>query len=192
MRGLRSISPLLLLSVLAGCRDDLTQVVVVIQSDLVVPTETDSIQTLLAEGPLPPDPGGFNGFGGSGPLAPSFPLSFGVKSDGHTPSFSFNVQLMKGFNSGNPSLIVVKRTITDVRFVDEQTLMLVVPLLRACACQGTSCPAPGDPQCDGIDQPTLQPFDPAIAPPSGKLGESMFGPPLRLSTPAASAGGSAP
>lgn len=192
MRGLRSISPLLLLSVLAGCRDDLTQVVVVIQSDLVVPTETDSIQTLVAEGPLAPDAGGFNGFGGSGPLVGGFPLSFGVKTDGHTPSFSFSVQLTKGFNSGSAPQIVVKRTFTDVGFVDEQTLMLVVSMPRACACQGTACPAPGDPQCDGINRPMLQPFDPMMAPPSGQLGESMFGPPLRLSTPAAGAGGSAP
>lgn len=192
MRGLRSISLLLLLSVLAGCRDDLTQVVVVIQSDLVVPTETDSIQTLVVDGPLPPDSGGFNGFPGSGPLVSGFPLSFGVKTDGQTASFSFSVQLTKGFNSGSAPLIVVKRTFTDVRFVDEQTLMLVVSLPRACACQGTSCPAPGDPQCDGIDQPMLQPFDPTIAPPSGMLGVSVGGPPLRLSTPAAGAGGSTP
>jgi len=48
--------------------------------------------------------------------------------------------------------------------------MLLLPMNRACACQGTSCPSPGDPECDNIEQPTLEPFDPAVAPPSSMLG----------------------
>ena len=68
---------LLMMSVFAGCRDSLTQVVVVLQSDLVVPTETDGIQTSVIDGPLPPSPGfGF----GAGFLTAGFPLSFGVNS----------------------------------------------------------------------------------------------------------------
>jgi len=153
---------LFLLSVFAGCRDSLTQVVVVLQSDLLVPTETDGIQTTVIDGPLPPSPGfGF----GSGFLT-GFPLSFGVTSGGTTSSFSFIVQLMRGANTGVMPSIVVSRTVSDVRFADEQTMMLVVPLLRACACQGTSCPSPGNPMCDALVHPALLPFDPAVAPPS--------------------------
>jgi hypothetical protein len=187
------VSTLLLLAVLAGCKD-LTQVVVVLQSDLVVPTETDGIQTVVGGGPSPTDTGGFpSGIFGAGPLTTGFPLSFGVNSVGMSSSFSFNVQLMKGFNSGQPTLIVVHRTVTDVRFVDDQTMMLVVPLMRVCACQGTSCPAPGNPACDAIDQPALQPFDPAVAPPSvmGGGGVGNFTPPVRQSAPAPTTGESA-
>jgi hypothetical protein len=192
VRGSWSVPLLSLLSVLTGCRDDLTQVVVVLQSDLVVPTETDGIQTRVTDGPFAPDPGGFGaGFFGGGPLTSGFPLSFGVNSGGQSSSFSFNVQLTKGSNSGLPQLIVVNRTITDVRFVDEKTMMLVIPMMRACACAGTSCPGPGDPLCDAIDRPTLEPFDPEVAPPSTMNGGGSFAPPSRLSTASPSAGGSA-
>ena len=51
------LPPLLLLSALAGCRESLTQVVVVLQSDLVIPTETDGMQTAVMDGPLPHSPG---------------------------------------------------------------------------------------------------------------------------------------
>ena len=47
--------------------------------------------------------------------------------------------------------------------------MLVVPMMRACACQGTSCPGPGNPDCDELHAPALQPFDPAVTPPGGKM-----------------------
>jgi hypothetical protein len=192
VRGSWSVSLLLLLSLVAGCRDDLTQVVVVLQSDLVVPGDTDSIQTRVVDGPFAPDPGGFGaGFFGGGPLSTSgFPLSFGVQSGGQSSSFSFDVQLTKGFDSGQAPLIVVSRTITDVRFVDEKTMMLVVPLMRACACAGTSCPAPGNPLCDAIDRPTLDPFDPDVAPPSMPNGNGTFGP-GRPATQSAETGGSA-
>ena len=150
------LPPLLLLSALAGCRESLTQVVVVLQSDLMIPTETDGMQTAVMDGPLPPVPN--SGFGVG--LTGGFPFAFGVTSGGVTSSFSFTVQLTRGFNTGTLPSIVVSRTVSDIRFVDEQTMMLVVPLLRACACQGTSCPSPGNPMCDAVDRPALLPFDP--------------------------------
>ena len=165
-RGIRFASSVLLLSALAGCRDDLTQVVVVLQSDLVVPTDTDGIQVMVGPGPIAPSTFQPNVFFGSDLLSGNFPRSFGVTSGGSTSSFSANIQLMRGFSQGVPPLIVVNRSVTDVRFVEEQTMMVLVPLLRACACQGTACPSPGDPQCDAINQPALQPFDPEVAPPS--------------------------
>ena len=93
-------------------------------------------------------------------------MSIGVTSAGRTSSFSITARLTLGFNSPQLLSIVVDRTVTDIRFVDEQTMMLVVDLPRVCACQGTSCPSPGNPLCDNIDRPALQPFDPAVAPPS--------------------------
>ena len=177
VRGSGLLPPLLLLSALAGCRESLTQVVVVLQSDLVIPTETDGMQTAVMDGPLPPVPN--SGFG-VGLAGGGFPLAFGVTSGGVTSSFSFTVQLTRGFSTGTLPSIVVSRTVSDIRFVDEQTMMLVVPLLRACACQGTSCPSPGNPMCDAIDRPALLPFDPAVAPPSVSGGGFGSAPPLRV------------
>jgi len=156
------------MAALAGCHDPLTQVVVVFQSDLDVPTETDGLGIFASEGPFAPDSNAASVNSGAPLLGSHFPLSIGVDSAGATQTFSMTVQLFQGFASsqGTPPLIVVNRTVTDIRFVDQQTMMLVLPLLRACACQGTSCPSPGDPQCDNIDRPPLQPFNDAVAPPS--------------------------
>lgn len=159
------VASLPLLAVVAGCQSPLTEVVIVFQSDIAVPAEADSIQTAVAEGPFSPASGGAF-FSGGGPLVGPFPLSIGVTSAGTTSTFSITARLTLGFNSGQPLSIVVDRTVTDIRFVDEQTMMLVLPLPRDCACQGTSCPSPGNPLCDNIERPTLQPFDPAVAPPS--------------------------
>ena len=159
------VPSLLLLSALAGCREDLTQVVVVLQSDVAVPTEADGIQTMVGEGPFAPTQFDGRSFFGADFLRGGFPLSVGVTSAGNASNFSMNVQLFSKFGLQG-SLIVVNRSITDVRFVEEKTMMVVVPLLRACACQGTACPSPGNPQCDAINQPPLLPFDPEVAPPS--------------------------
>jgi hypothetical protein len=84
-------------------------------------------------------------------------------SQGETPSFSLVARLVDEHDAANP-LIVVSKLVTDVRFVPEQTLMLLLDLPRSCACEGTSCPLPGDPLCDKITRPALVPFDPALAP----------------------------
>jgi len=78
------------------------------------------------------------------------------------------VRLFKGLTTASPFL-VVSRTVTDIRFVPDKSMMLVLSMNRECACQGTSCPSSGNPACDSIDQPKLQPFDPAIAPPSSMI-----------------------
>jgi hypothetical protein len=48
-------------------------------------------------------------------------------------------------------------------------MMLELQMLRACACSGSTCPSPGNPACDNIDQPPLVPFDPAVAPKSTNM-----------------------
>ena len=157
---------LLPLLVLAGCHDDLTQVVLVVQSDLSVPSDVDGMDVSAIEGPFAPPVNPF--FNQFGQTLPPFPLSVGFQSGGATRSFSAVVRLLRGAFS-SPTL-VVSRTVTDVRFVDQQTMMLVFPMTRACACQGTSCPSPGNPECDNMDNPELLPFDPAVAPPSTMMG----------------------
>jgi len=65
--------------------------------------------------------------------------------------------------------LVVSRTVTDIRFVADRSMMLVLPMNRECACVGTTCPSAGNPHCDNLDAPTLQPFDPEVAPPSSTM-----------------------
>jgi hypothetical protein len=156
---------------LTGCRRDVTEVALVVQSDLAVPTDVEAMDVASVAGPFAPPANAFFGVGQN--LAP-FPLSVGFESGGMTNTFSITVRLFKGVTSPSPA-VVVSRTVTDIRFVSEQTMMLVLPMNRACACQGTSCPSPGDPQCDNIDQPALQPFDSAVAPPSSTLGSIDMG-----------------
>jgi hypothetical protein len=166
----------LLASVVAGCRPSITEVVVVLQSDLVVPADADAIQVAMDAGPAAPMIGQRGAAAIMNGLTAGFPLAIGFTSGGMTPNFSLVVQLQLQSRAGGPPSIVVSRTISDIRFVDEKTMMVVVPLLRACACDGTSCPSAGDPACDAIRTPTLQPFDPAVAPPS----TMMTGPYIQL------------
>ena len=56
-------------------------------------------------------------------------------------------------------LILVRRNVRDVAFVEGQQLMFVMPMLAKCACQGTTCPGPGDPDCDDLSAPALAPLD---------------------------------
>jgi len=155
----------MLLAAAAGCHEPVTEVVVVLQSDLRVPTETDGILVSVNPGSVAPT-AQLSMLATTQVISElAFPLSIGFTSEGTTPNFSITVQLQHGVTQFAPT-IVVSRTITDVRFVDQQTMMLVVPFLRTCACMGTSCPSPGDPSCDNIETPVLKPFDPALAPPS--------------------------
>ena len=158
--------------VLAGCHDDITEVAVVVESDLTIPADVEAMDVASVAGPFAPQASSF--FGGSGQVAAPFPLSVGFVSDGETTAFSITVRLFKGLLSPSPAL-VVSRTVTDIRFVPGQTMMLILPMNRACACQGTSCPGPGNPECDNIKQPALRPFDSAVAPPSSTLGETGSG-----------------
>ena len=157
---------LLLALPVAGCRDDLTQVVLVIESDLSAPSEVDGVDVVPMSGPFAPSVPPF--FEGSTQVV-GFPVSVGFVSGGNTPDFSFVVRFFHGvFQSQSPTL-VMSRTVTDVRFVDQKTMMLEVQMLRVCACSGSTCPDPGNPACDNIDQPPLVPFDPTIAPPSTNM-----------------------
>jgi hypothetical protein len=159
---------LLLAAGSAGCSDPPPQpeVALVLQSDLSIPIDADGVQVAVIGGPFAPDPTGRDASITAALLSGEFPVSLRVIEDRPESTFSTTVQLLQGLDGGaaQPS-IVLSRTVTDIPFSAQKT-MLVLPLLRRCACQGTTCPTPGDPDCDNIDQPVLQPFDPMIAPPS--------------------------
>jgi hypothetical protein len=154
---------LLLSAAVASCHDPVTEVVVVMQSDLSIPGEAQRIAVSYNAGPLPPLIGGVAVTTMNELLyGRTFPLSIGFTSGGNTSSFSITTQLLKGVNQGGSDDIAVSRTVTDIRFVDETMTMLVLPLLRACACDGTSCPT-GNSDCDSLHNPAVQPLDPAVA-----------------------------
>jgi hypothetical protein len=162
----RLVPVLLLFAALAGCHDPLTEVVLVFESDLNIPVDTNAVQISFRPGPEPPQIGDFETQTSLSPLdGLRFPVAVGVTSAGNTPDFSVTVQFMPGFNEPGTT-ILVGRTISDIRFVDQQTMMLVVPFSRACACDGTSCPNDGNPDCESLRAPVLEPFDPSVAPPS--------------------------
>lgn len=164
--ALAAALPLTLLTLpLGGCHDDPTVVALVMESDLIIPGDVDSLDVIATSGPFAPSVPSF--FVGSGPLVGLFPLSIGFISYGDTDTFSFVVRLFHGtFQTQQPAL-VMSRTVTDVRFVDQRTMMLLLQLPRACACTGSTCPTPdSDPRCANIQTPALVPFDPVVAPPS--------------------------
>jgi hypothetical protein len=167
MTGMGSRLSILLavgLSLLAGCGRDHTQVVLVIQSDLNVPNDVDAIDVASAVGAFAPQVDPF--FSGTGMSLAQFPLSVGFESGGTTTNFSVVVRLFTGSSTFVQPSLVMSRTVTDIRFVSDETMMLVLPMNRECACVGTSCPSLGNPRCENVTRPQLQEFDSAVAPPS--------------------------
>jgi hypothetical protein len=171
---------LLLGAVSSGCSDPPpTDVVVVLQSDLSVPSDTDGVQFGVVAGSFAPDANGTQGINAAAVLSKEFPVSVAF-SAGRTTSFSMTVEILRGLADGTVmASIVVRRTITDIRFSAQRTMMLVLPMLSRCACQGTTCPTPGDPDCDNVVQPALQSFDDAVAPSTSftNLGTIQIPPP---------------
>jgi hypothetical protein len=141
---------------LAGCHSPVTEVVVVIDTDLSTPSEADTLQLQITSATSDTT----QTFGGTlarQPL-PTFPATIGLVPGPGTPApFSITATL----SLTNPKEIVAVRTATDVQFVQGQTRTLVLTLLRACACKGTNCPsASTTPPCGDLVAPTLTPFDP--------------------------------
>jgi hypothetical protein len=169
-------------AIVAGCHDPLTQVVVVFTSDLVVPNDVDSAGVAASSGVDPP--GQFSLF--TTTISP-FPLSIGVEGE-QSPVFSLSVLLTRFDLTTGTQLPVVTRNATGVRFVPQQTRMLVISLPAACACHGTTCPLPGtNPDCDTLENPETVPFDPEVAPPSNALSQPGGGilvrPPTKTAPP---------
>ncbi|HEX4404495.1 MAG TPA: hypothetical protein VH560_06690 [Polyangia bacterium] len=157
MRG-RSLAGLALLA-LAGCHSPVTEVVVVIDTDLSTPREADTLQLQISSANANASPS-FGGFTGQ-PL-PKFPATIGlVPGPGALAPFSVTATLLLTRAQTHEQDIVVARQATNVQFVAGQTRALVLTLLRACACKGTNCPDPTvAPGCADLAAPTLTSFDP--------------------------------
>ena len=85
---------------LAGCRHDITEVALVVQSDLEVPADVEAMDVAYVAGPFAPQVNPF--FGGTGQALAPFPLSVGFESGGMTTTFSITVRLFKGLTSPRP------------------------------------------------------------------------------------------
>ena len=68
---------LLSLALLAGCRHDVTEVVLVVQSDLTVPSEANAIDVASIEGPFSPQ---VNPFFGNGTVLPTVQTTLMLRS----------------------------------------------------------------------------------------------------------------
>jgi len=129
----------------AGCVDaHVTQVLMVVESDI------DAQEAILLVSPLDRED--------SRPSqsAARFPYLVVITPDAQMHPFGLNVQMRPGDGS---QLIIIARNVRDVAFVAGQRLMFVMPLNARCVCQGTSCPDPGDPDCDDLRAPALLPLD---------------------------------
>jgi hypothetical protein len=177
-----------------GCaQGSVTEVVLVLTSDIAVPTEADSIQVVADFEGSPSSGGAIEEQSGLVALS-QFPVSVGFDStSGDTPGFSVAIDLERSF-TGLQQQIVLRRRITGIAFVKGEMRMLIVPLSKACACQGTTCPNPGNPACDDIVNPDTEPFDPARAPPSSSAGPGVVfgGPDAGFSPPPLRDSGSGP
>jgi hypothetical protein len=161
------------LAVLAGCAPPPgpTEIVMVLQSDFEPPSEFNGLLmsfTLGELAPPPNDPETVN-ISWNVPASVDLPIVILLEPGPMRPTFSMTVTLLHGLSPGSVSTILVRRSILAVQFALRQRAMLVVPLLRACACEGTSCPGPGNPDCDELHAPALQPLDPAVTPFDAKM-----------------------
>jgi hypothetical protein len=93
---------------------------------------------------------------------PVLPMTLAFRSPQPPSGLDLQFQL-EGQDSTGGGVYVV-RSLLDVQLVDGQRLMLPLPLVAACACQGSTCPPPGNPDCEDLTAPALLPVDPGVAP----------------------------
>jgi hypothetical protein len=152
---------------LGGCFHDATEVVVVTDTDLT-PTEFGSMAFNIA------DANG-NGFmaGASFSSTQGLPATLGVEPAPGISEFTVTVLVWPpGVQGGGPfgrpapgngegtAAPLASRKASHVRFVDEQQLVLFIPISRTCVCDATNCPHALDPECREIIAPKLPGFDP--------------------------------
>jgi hypothetical protein len=146
-----------------GCHDAVTEIVLVIDTDLSVPSEVDLL-VLELDTPAGVVRSRYE-LGGASAAATKFPATVGLvpgDAGGYGP-FGITASLLHTTPDG-AGIIVVHRTVAGLRFVRGSTRVLFLSLLRACDCQGTTCPNALDPACSDLDNPTLTPFDPVHLP----------------------------
>jgi hypothetical protein len=144
---------------LAGCHSPVTEVVVVVDTDLSTPSEANTLQLQITSA----DANATQVFGGAGQSTlPIFPATIGLLPGPGAPvPFTVTATLsLTNPQTRSPQIVAVRKA-SDVQFVHGQTRALVLTLLRACACKGTNCPAPTSTSpCGDLVTPTLTPFDP--------------------------------
>lgn len=170
---------LLAATLASGCHEGITEVVVVVTSDLQPSQARWSV--MLADfssqdaRPLYPGPSHPVGF-----PAEEMPATMGITSGGQTQTFSGLVALYGPLAGGDT--VLVERAFSGVDFVPHETRMLVMSLESDCiVCRGASCPtlpkfgseylpnldyswgnlSEALPGCDLVNPPTL-PFDPSV------------------------------
>ena len=148
-----------------GCRDELivSEVVVVLDSDLAIPSEVNAVDMAVITGPIAPPPAATL----PAVTRPRVPCAARFRHAGqHVELLVHREAGRLGHSTSALPEIVVAKTVSDVRFVAGQKRMLVLTMSRACACEGTTCPLPGNPACDSLRNPALEPLDPNVAPPA--------------------------
>src|SRR5262249_7000477 len=100
-----------------GCHDPITEVVVLLESDLVVPNDANLIEVQAQAGTLAPMT-----FGGGNFLSSDqhFPMSIGFTSGGSTDVFSFTVALSV---TSATTTLVIRRSAIGIRFAQQQIRM---------------------------------------------------------------------
>jgi hypothetical protein len=154
---------------LTGCHQPVTEVVVVVDTDLSLPAEADTLELDVTTQSL--DHAYVYGAGHAATTAgasalPTFPATLGlVPADALDASFSVTASLAIAPAAGAARQVVVTRKVSDVRFVSGERRMLFISLLRECACASGSCSGVATSSaCLNVTNPILLPFDPAHLP----------------------------
>ncbi|HEV3032938.1 MAG TPA: hypothetical protein VG319_14920 [Polyangia bacterium] len=136
----------------AGCFSDPTEVVVVVDTDAVSFVDFQQIKYQLG---FSPNLGGTSAVGNPEPMPSTLGLT--PSSPGATTgATTFDVVVTFAGNMGQPFL---QRKVSNIRFVPDQVRALFIPILKACACNGTNCPHALDDGCRDITAPVLTSFD---------------------------------
>lgn len=144
-----SLAVALSVALLSGCREP-TEIIVIVDTDLVLFNDFDNIQFQL--------PAQFGS--GSFPVGTStiLPATMGfVPGEGGRSIFDVTVTANK--NVLQPAPPVVTRRVSNIPFVSGEMRAVFVSLLRQCMCEGTSCPHALDDECRDVTQPVLADFD---------------------------------
>lgn len=144
------------LLVAAGCHDPVTEVVVVVDTNLAVPTDFELLTLEISPASQHIQRESYDL---GSPNAPAFPLTLGLVPGGVPGDEPFDVTAALLHREGSSTTIVVQRKATGVRFVKGATRALTLFFPSACACHGTNCPNPALSECNDLVAPTLPPFD---------------------------------
>jgi hypothetical protein len=146
---------------LAGCHDPVTEIVLVVDTDLSAPTEVNQLD-LEIDAPAGPTRQQFDL---SARGAATFPATVGLVPADAAGFGAIDVTVSLVNTQGGPqALPILRRKASGVRFVRGAVRMLFISLSRTCACVGTSCPNALDAACADVVDPTLAPFDPSHLP----------------------------